>query len=89
MRLRLVILAIGTFAMGVDTFVIAPLLDPMAHGLGVSRTAAGWLITAFALAYAFGGPPLAAAVGHRPPRTLLLGGLAVFAAGNAVNALAS
>ncbi|MDL4816496.1 MFS transporter [Actinomadura opuntiae] len=88
MRLRLVILAIGTFAMGVDTFVIAPILDPMAQGLGVSRTTAGWLITAFALAYAAGGPPLAAAVGHRPPRTLLLGGLAVFAAGNALNAVA-
>ncbi|MGC0420881.1 MFS transporter [Embleya sp. AB8] len=88
MRLRLIVLAIGTFAMGVDTFVIAPILGPMAGDLGVSRTAAGWLITAFALAYAIGGPALAAAVGHRAPRGLLLGGLVVFAAGNALNAVA-
>lgn len=26
MRLRLIVLAVGTFAMGVDTFVIAPIL---------------------------------------------------------------
>ncbi|MFE5528256.1 MFS transporter [Embleya sp. NPDC056538] len=88
MRLRLIVLAVGTFAMGVDTFVIAPILGPMADDLDVSRTAAGWLITAFALAYALGGPVLAAAVGHRAPRGLLLGGLAVFAVGNALNAVA-
>jgi MFS transporter, DHA1 family, inner membrane transport protein len=87
-RLRLLVLALGTFAMGVDTFVIAPILDPMARGLDVTRTTVGWLITAFALTYAVGGPLLAAAVGHRPPRLLLLGGLAVFAAGNALNAMA-
>src|SRR4051812_6244296 len=75
--------------MGVDTFVIAPILGPMARGLAVSRTTAGWLITAFALTYAVGGPLLAAAVGHRPPRILLLGGLTVFAAGNALNAVAT
>ncbi|OAR26488.1 hypothetical protein A8W25_09615 [Streptomyces sp. ERV7] len=74
--------------MGVDTFIIAPILDPMADDFGVSRTTAGWLITAFALAYAIGGPLLAAATGHRPPRQLLLGALGVFAVGNALTAVA-
>ncbi|MGP9020282.1 MFS transporter [Streptomyces sp. BR1] len=88
MRLRLLVLAVGNFAMGVDTFVIAPILDPMADDFGVARTTAGWLITAFALAYAIGGPMLAAATGHRPPRQLLLGALTVFAVGNALTAVA-
>lgn len=88
MRLRLLILALGNFAMGVDTFVIAPILDPLAHDLGVSRTTAGWLITAFALAYAIGGPVLAAAFGDRPPRRVLLGALVVFAVGNVLTATA-
>ncbi|MEU1076540.1 MULTISPECIES: MFS transporter [unclassified Streptomyces] len=88
MRLRLLVLALGNFAMGVDTFIIAPILDPMADDFGVSRTTAGWLITAFALAYAIGGPLLAAATGHRPPRQLLLGALGVFAVGNALTAVA-
>ncbi|WP_204048468.1 MFS transporter [Microbispora siamensis] len=88
MRLRLLILALGNFAMGVDTFVIAPILDPMADDLAVSRTTAGWLITAFALSYAVCGPGLAALIGHRPPRRLLLAALTVFAVGNALTAVA-
>ncbi len=88
MRLRLLALATGTFALGVDTFVIAPILDPIAGDLGVTRTTAGWLITTFALAYAVGGPLLAAVSGHIPPRRLLLGALAVFSMGNVLTAVA-
>ncbi|MFJ6214941.1 MFS transporter [Streptomyces sp. NPDC092296] len=88
MRLRLIVLAVGNFAMGVDTFVIAPILGPLARDLGVARTTAGWLITAFALAYALGGPLLAAAFGNRAPRRILLGSLLVFAVGNALTAVA-
>ncbi|GII66520.1 MFS transporter [Sphaerisporangium krabiense] len=88
MRLRLLILALGNFAMGVDTFVIAPILDPMARDFTVSRTTAGWLITGFALAYAVCGPLLAALTGHRSPRPLLLAALTVFAAGNVLTAVA-
>jgi DHA1 family inner membrane transport protein len=89
MRLRLVILALGTFAMGVDTFVIAPILGPMGSDLDVSRATAGQLVTAFALTYAIAGPVLAASFGHRRPRAVLLAALAVFAAGNALTAVAS
>lgn len=88
MRLRLIVLAVGNFAMGVDTFVIAPILNPLAHDLGVARTTAGWLITAFAMAYALGGPALAAAFGNRAPRRILLGALLVFALGNVLTAAA-
>jgi MFS transporter, DHA1 family, inner membrane transport protein len=88
MRLRLVVLALGTFAMGLDTFVIAPILGPMGSDLGVSRATAGQLVTAYALAYAISGPLLAAAFGHRRPRGVLLGALAVFGLGNALTAVA-
>ena len=44
--------ALGTFAIGTEGFMIAPLLPSLAQDLSVSLTAAGQLVTAFTLAYA-------------------------------------
>jgi predicted MFS family arabinose efflux permease len=84
----LLALALGNFAMGVDTFVVAPLLGPMASDLGVSRVDAGWLITAFAVTYALAGPVLAGLLGHRRPRPILLAALLAFGVGNVLTAVA-
>lgn len=88
MRSRLVVLALGNFAVGVATFVIAPILGPITAELGVSHAAGAQLTTGYALTYAAAGPVLAAALGHVPPRRLLCGALAVFAVGNVVTAVA-
>ncbi|KUJ69799.1 purine efflux pump PbuE [Streptomyces albus subsp. albus] len=88
MRLRLLLLALGTFAVGTDTMVIAGILGPVADDLDVSVSAAGQLVTVFALAYALLAPVLATLTASWPRRRLLLTALAVFTAANALSALA-
>ncbi|MER6300710.1 MFS transporter [Kitasatospora sp. NPDC001539] len=88
MPVRLLLLALGTFAMGTDSMVIAGILTPISTDLGVSVGSAGQLVTVFALGYALLAPPLAAATARWPRRRLLLTALAVFGAANALSALA-
>ncbi|MFH8383861.1 MFS transporter [Kitasatospora sp. NPDC018058] len=88
MPVRLLLLALGTFAMGTDSMVVAGILGPVSADLRVSVGAAGQLVTVFALGYALLAPPLAAATARWPRRRLLLTALAVFSAANALSALA-
>jgi len=75
-------LALGTFAVGTESFMIAGLLPGMAKDLDVSVGVAGQLVTVFALAYALGSPVLAALTGNLNRRRLLIGAMALFAAAN-------
>ncbi|MCK2214847.1 MFS transporter [Actinomadura sp. ATCC 31491] len=88
MSSRLYSLAVGNFAIGTGMFVTAGLLPPISADLGVSRSAAGQLMTVFALAYAVLSPLLAALTARLSRRRLLLLALGVFVAGNALTALA-
>ncbi len=83
-RAVVLILALGTFAIGTDAFVLAGLLNVVAETAGVSAAAAGQLGSAFALAYAVAGPVAARYTGHLPRRAVLGAALLVFALGNAV-----
>ncbi|MER6102588.1 MFS transporter [Streptomyces sp. NPDC001832] len=87
MPIRLLLLALGTFAVGTDSMVIAGILGPVSADLGVSVNAAGQLVTVFALGYALLAPVLAALTARWPRRRLLLTALAVFSAANALSAL--
>lgn len=49
-------LALGSFAVGTESFMIAGLLPGMAADLAVSVATAGQLVTAFAFAYALSSP---------------------------------
>ena len=49
-------LALGSFAIGTEGFMIAGLLPALARDLNVGLPAAGHLVTAFSLAYAIGAP---------------------------------
>ncbi|MCO1580450.1 MFS transporter [Crossiella sp. SN42] len=79
----LLILALGTFVVGTDGFVLNGLLLPIAEDLQVSESAAGQLTTVFAFTYAVASPLLAAATGDWDRRWLFGGGLAVFTLGMA------
>jgi predicted MFS family arabinose efflux permease len=79
---RLVWLALGTFAVGTEAFVVAPLLPAIARDLGVPVPVAGSLVTVFALFYAFGAPVLAVALGNVDRKRLLVGTLAAFVVAN-------
>ena len=82
MRLRLLVLALGTFAIGTGSFVFAGLLGAVAGDLAISVGAAGQLITVYAVVYAVGSPVLVTLTGGVSRRTLLAWSLAVFAAAN-------
>ncbi len=81
---RLYWLALGTFAIGTEGFMIAPLLPDLARDLSVSVAAAGQLVTVFALTYALSSPILTALTGNVDRRRLLVASMLAFAAANFV-----
>jgi MFS transporter, DHA1 family, inner membrane transport protein len=58
---RIWLLALGTFALANDAFVIAGVMPHLARDLSVSVELAGQVVTVYALAYAIGSPLLASA----------------------------
>ncbi|MFE0375207.1 MFS transporter [Streptomyces inhibens] len=88
MRLRLLLLALGTFAVGTDSMVMAGILGLMARDLDISVPAAGQMVTVFALSYAVLAPVLATATARLPRRRVLLTALTVFTVANALSAIA-
>jgi len=83
----LIVLAAGTFTLGMDAFVLTGLLPQIAHDLSVPVAVAGQLTTIFAATYAIGSPVIAALTGRWDRRILLGGGLVVFLLGMAGQAL--
>lgn len=80
MNPRILVLTLATLAFGSTAFIFTGVLNEVAHDLGVSVSVAGQLQTAYVLASALTGPPLALIMGKRDRKTLLLlglGGLAV------------
>lgn len=79
---RLLVLALGTFAIGTGSFVFAGLLEGVAEELSVSVASAGHLVTIFAVTYAVGFPVLVTLTGHVGRRRLLVAAMALFVAGH-------
>ncbi|EFL30480.1 predicted protein [Streptomyces viridochromogenes DSM 40736] len=86
--MRLLLLAVGTFLIGTDVFVIAGMLPQIGASLNVSISAAGQLMTVFSIGYAVLGPLLAVPLSRRSPRAALTAALIAVAAGNVVCAVA-
>ena len=57
---RALILALGTFAIGTDAFIIGGILPRIAHDLSVSVGRAGLVVSVFSLSYAVGSPIVSA-----------------------------
>ncbi|MBM6594303.1 MFS transporter [Microvirga pudoricolor] len=89
MNSRLFWLALGTFAIGVEGFVVGSLLPQIAADTRVSLVQSGYLVVAFALTYAVGSPILAAVTGPHDRRLILSGSALVFAAGALAAGLSS
>jgi predicted MFS family arabinose efflux permease len=86
---RLIWLAVGSFAMSTVGFVFSSLLPAIAADAGVSVPHAGYLITAFSLAYAIGAPVLSALAGEIDRRRVLAAAMLAFVAGNVIAATSS
>ncbi|MBR7830521.1 MFS transporter [Actinospica sp. MGRD01-02] len=82
------VLALGSFAMGTDSFVLAGILPQIAHGLHTSVGAAGQVITTFALTYGLAAPFLAAFTGRLPRKPLMAAALTLFVLANLASAAA-
>ncbi|GAB1646633.1 MFS transporter [Krasilnikovia sp. MM14-A1259] len=85
---KVYLLALGSFAIGTDTFVTAGVLPAISADLHVPVAATGQLVTVFAVAFAVFAPVAAALLAGAPRRTLLLSALALFAAANLLSAVA-
>ncbi|MFI2511329.1 MFS transporter [Streptomyces sp. NPDC018972] len=83
------VLGLGIFAMVTSEFVVAGLMPQMAEGLDATIPQIGYLITAFAVAMAVGGPFLTVALMKFPPRTALMVLFGIFLAGNVLAATAT
>ncbi|MFI0846393.1 MFS transporter [Mesorhizobium sp. IMUNJ 23232] len=88
MPLALYALTAGAFGIGVTEFVIMGLLLEVGADLGVSISAAGLLISGYALGVVVGAPLLGAIAGRWSRKTLLMGLMVVFTLGNLACALA-
>jgi predicted MFS family arabinose efflux permease len=77
-------LALGTFAIGTEGFMISPLLPGIGADLAVSVATAGQLVTAFAFAYAISSPVLTALTGNADRRKLLILAMSAFSVANLV-----
>ncbi|MEC4015095.1 MFS transporter [Streptomyces sp. H27-D2] len=85
---KVLLLALGSFTLGLDAYVMAGLLPAIADDTGTAVALAGQLVTAFTLAYAVSAPLFAGLLSGRGPRAALIGALALFTVANALTALA-
>jgi predicted MFS family arabinose efflux permease len=85
---RVLPLAAGMFALGLDAYVLAGVLPDIAGDLHAQVGSAGLMVTAFTLAYALLSPVLATLTASWNRRWVLLGALGLFTLANVGSALA-
>jgi len=85
---RLLILTLGTFAIGTNGFLIAGIISAIVRDLDVSYATAGQLVTVFSLVVALAAPILATVTAPVPPKRVLVWTLSVFTFGNVLSVMA-
>lgn len=88
-RWRIVCAWITMYVVGADLFVISPLLPIITTDLHTSTSRAGWLVSAFSVAYALTSPFVGGLSDKHGRRTAICGGMLVFAAANLATACAT
>lgn len=82
------VLAVAAFVIVTTEFLLVGLLPALARDLAVSVSTAGQLVTLFAVIVMLFGPPLTAWLAHQERKRLFVGVLLLFAASNALAAMA-
>jgi MFS transporter, DHA1 family, inner membrane transport protein len=77
----LLILSVANFVIGMGAYVVIGVLSPIAADFAIPASAAGWLMTAYALVYALASPILVALTGSLDRGRVLLAGMTLFALG--------
>ncbi|WP_426354318.1 MFS transporter [Stenotrophomonas maltophilia] len=88
-RLSVALLAVSAFVIVTTEFLIVGLLPALARDLGLGIARAGQLVTLFAFTVMLAGPPLTALLAHLDRRRLFVAILLLFAASNALAAVAT
>ena len=73
-------LAFVNFTIGAGAFLVIALLAPISQSLSMSKAQAGWVMGAYALAYAVFSPVFIALTGAWRRRAVILAGLGLFIA---------
>lgn len=81
MNLKIYVLTIATFTVGLVELIIGGLLPTIAHDLDVSLSMTGQLITIYALMYAIAGPTLLALTGKIERKKLYISSMLIFTLG--------
>ncbi len=87
-KLVVLALAVGGFAIGTTEFATMSLLPYMSRGLDIDEPTAGHVISAYALGVVIGAPVIAVLTARIARHTLLIGLMGLFALGNGLSALA-
>ncbi|WHY88627.1 MFS transporter [Neobacillus novalis] len=84
---NVLLLTIGTFALGFDAYVIAGLLPEISTTFNITDSQGGQSVTVFTLCYALAAPIFATLVAGKSIRIILVIALAVFSIANGASAL--
>lgn len=82
------VLSGANFVIGMGAFLVIGMLGPLARDLSLSAARAGWVMTAYALAYAVLSPLLVSLTGGLGRRRVMALGMGLFGLGALVSALA-
>ncbi|MGW1602037.1 MFS transporter [Streptomyces eurythermus] len=89
MPVAVFVLGLAIFCLNTTEVMVAGLLPSLSDGLDVSITAAGNLVTVFALGMVFGGPLLTLVLMRAPRKTALVLMMVLFLVGQTIGALAT
>jgi DHA1 family inner membrane transport protein len=85
----LVLLSVGMLIVGFGAFGVIGVITPISRDLALTPVGAGWIVSAYAFAYAIGSPLGASITGRLDRRTVLVIGMGLIAAGALVTAVAA
>ena len=85
---RLLILALGAFSIGTDSYVVAGILPQVAKSFSTSVAVAAQFVSVYSVSYAVFTPIMATIAANWPRRRVLLIGLLAFAGSNVLTATA-
>lgn len=77
------------FIIGTDTFLVSPLLPTLTQYYGITTSASGFIVSAYALGYTLSAIVVGPISDRRDRRRILLIGLAIFAGATALGGLAN
>jgi predicted MFS family arabinose efflux permease len=83
------LLAVATFAIGTDAFIIAGILPRISTTLNVSIGSAGLVVSVFSISYAIGAPLISASSARLSRRLVVVGGLSAFTVANVLSAIST